>query len=121
MCLLLAAVGTIGQVVTSSLLARSAVAFEALDATARFDRVLSPGVTQSVGSIVTVVADNAVWDDTFAHLQRFDEKFISTNFTPAAMRNLDVDQVVFIASGGSGLSSSYLSRTPPPISRSYVC
>ncbi len=99
LCLLLAAVGTIGHLVTSSLLARSAAVFEARDAAARFDRMLL-GVTQSVGAMVTVVSDNAVWDDTFAHLQRFDAKYISTNFTPAAMHNLDVDQVVFIAASG---------------------
>lgn len=92
---LLAGVGLVGYAVTSYLVERNVVAFEEREAQAHVDRAVL-GVTQSISAMDVVVYDNATWNDTFAHLQDFSADYLSTNYTAAALRNLKVEQVIFL-------------------------
>ncbi|MBK7003375.1 MAG: EAL domain-containing protein [Rhodoferax sp.] len=92
---LLAGVGLVGYEVTDYLVERNVAAFEEREAQAHMDRAVL-GVTQSISGMDVVVYDNATWNDTFAHLQHFNAEYLSTNYTAAALRNLKVEQVIFL-------------------------
>lgn len=92
---LLAGVGLVGYTITNYLVDRNVAAFEEREAQTRMDRAVL-GVTQSISGMDVVVYDNATWNDTFAHLQDFNAEYLSTNYTAAALRNLKVEQVIFL-------------------------
>lgn len=92
---LLAGVGLVGYTITNYLVDRNVAAFEEREAQTRMDRAVL-GVTQSISGMDVVVYDNATWNDTFAHLQEFSAEYLSTNYTAAALRNLKVEQVIFL-------------------------
>lgn len=92
---LLAGVGLVGYAITDYLVDRNVAAFEEREAQTRMDRAVL-GVTQSISGMDVVVYDNATWNDTFAHLQEFNAEYLETNYTAAALRNLKVEQVIFL-------------------------
>ncbi len=106
LCGVLLAVGLAGHWLSAIVEDRKVAVFEARDAASRFDRTLL-AVNQSVDTMLPMIKDNAIWDDTFAHLRKASVSYLALNYTPASMRNLEVDDVLFMTLAGefhSGVS-----------------